>query len=150
MYGRRTILFVDEIHRFNKSQQDYLLPVRGGMEPDPGVEAPPRKILILRGEWGASFPCPSYFGVKGPGKEGYPGAASPAVTDVEKGMGSYRAVLDEDAADFSGRCINGDARAGVKCPGTGCSDSTQELRTARSISILEVAPGVYPEAGSPL
>ena len=26
MYGRKTILFVDEIHRFNKSQQDYLLP----------------------------------------------------------------------------------------------------------------------------
>ena len=26
MYGKRTILFVDEIHRFNKSQQDYLLP----------------------------------------------------------------------------------------------------------------------------
>ena len=26
MYGKKTILFVDEIHRFNKSQQDYLLP----------------------------------------------------------------------------------------------------------------------------
>ena len=26
MYGRKTILFVDEIHRFNKGQQDYLLP----------------------------------------------------------------------------------------------------------------------------
>ncbi len=30
MYGRRTILFIDEIHRFNKGQQDYLLPICRG------------------------------------------------------------------------------------------------------------------------
>lgn len=46
MYGRRTILFVDEIRRFNKSQQDYLLPfVEDGTLI---LTAPPRKILILR------------------------------------------------------------------------------------------------------
>lgn len=36
-----------------------------------------------------------------------------AVTDVEKGMGSYRAVLDEDAADFLADVANGDARAAL-------------------------------------
>ena len=97
MYGRRTILFVDEIHRFNKSQQDYLLPfVEDG-------------TLILIGATtenpyfevnGALLSRSRIFELKALEKEDILELLHRAVTDVEKGMGSYRAVLDEDAADF--------------------------------------------------
>ena len=110
MYGRRTILFVDEIHRFNKSQQDYLLPfVEDG-------------TLILIGATtenpyfevnGALLSRSRIFELKALEKEDILELLHRAVTDVEKGMGSYRAVLDEDAADFLADVANGDARAAL-------------------------------------
>ena len=110
MYGRRTILFVDEIHRFNKSQQDYLLPfVEDG-------------TLILIGATtenpyfevnGALLSRSRIFELKALEKEDILELLHRAVTDVEKGMGSYRAVLDEDAADFMADVANGDARAAL-------------------------------------
>lgn len=110
MYGRRTILFVDEIHRFNKSQQDYLLPfVEDG-------------TLILIGATtenpyfevnGALLSRSRIFELKALEKEDILELLHRAVTDVEKGMGSYRAVLDGDAADFLADVANGDARAAL-------------------------------------
>lgn len=110
MYGRRTILFVDEIHRFNKSQQDYLLPfVEDG-------------TLILIGATtenpyfevnGALLSRSRIFELKALEKEDILELLHRAVIDVEKGMGSYRAVLDEDAADFLADVANGDARAAL-------------------------------------
>ena len=110
MYGRRTILFVDEIHRFNKSQQDYLLPfVEDG-------------TLILIGATtenpyfevnGALLSRSRIFELKALEKEDILELLHRAVTDVEKGMGSYRAVLDEEAADFLADVANGDARAAL-------------------------------------
>ena len=110
MYGRRTILFVDEIHRFNKSQQDYLLPfVEDG-------------TLILIGATtenpyfevnGALLSRSRIFELKALEKEDILELLHRAVTDVEKGMGSYRAVLDEDATDFLADVANGDARAAL-------------------------------------
>ena len=110
MYGRRTILFVDEIHSFNKSQQDYLLPfVEDG-------------TLILIGATtenpyfevnGALLSRSRIFELKALEKEDILELLHRAVTDVEKGMGSYRAVLDEDAADFLSDVANGDARAAL-------------------------------------
>ena len=110
MYGRRTILFVDEIHRFNKSQQDYLLPfVEDG-------------TLILIGATtenpyfevnGALLSRSRIFELKALEQEDILELLHRAVTDVEKGMGSYRAVLDEDAADFLADVANGDARAAL-------------------------------------
>ena len=110
MYGRRTILFVDEIHRFNKSQQDYLLPfVEDG-------------TLILIGATtenpyfevnGALLSRSRIFELKALEKEDIMELLHRAVTDVEKGMGSYRAVLDGDAADFLADVANGDARAAL-------------------------------------
>ena len=110
MYGRRTILFVDEIHRFNKSQQDYLL-----LFVEDGT-------LILIGATtenpyfevnGALLSRSRIFELKALEKEDILELLHRAVTDVEKGMGSYRAVLDEDAADFLADVANGDARAAL-------------------------------------
>ena len=48
MYGQKTILFIDEIHRFNKGQQDYLLPFRGKTEPSIFIGATTENRIILR------------------------------------------------------------------------------------------------------
>ena len=110
MYGKKTILFIDEIHRFNKGQQDYLLPfvedgtiiLIGATTENPyfevngallsrsivfelkSLEIPEIKELLLR-----------------------------AVNDQEKGMGSYNAVLDDEALDFLADMAGGDARSAL-------------------------------------
>ena len=106
MYGRRTILFVDEIHRFNKSQQDYLLPfVEDG-------------TLILIGATtenpyfevnGALISRSIIFELKALEKEDIKTLLRRALTDVEKGMGAYDAAADEEALDFLAD-MAGDAR----------------------------------------
>ena len=110
MYGKRTILFVDEIHRFNKGQQDYLLPfVEDG-------------TLILIGATtenpyfevnGALISRSVVFELKPVSKEDIKTLISRAVYDVERGMGSYDAVIDEKAADFLADMADGDARSAL-------------------------------------
>ena len=110
MYGKRTILFVDEIHRFNKGQQDYLLPfVEDG-------------TLILIGATtenpyfevnGALISRSVVFELKPLSKEDIKTLISRAVYDVERGMGSYDAVIDEKAADFLADMADGDARSAL-------------------------------------
>lgn len=110
MYGRRTILFVDEIHRFNKGQQDYLLPfVEDG-------------TLVLIGATtenpyfevnGALLSRSIIFELKPLEKEDIRKLLLRAVTDTKKGLGSYRAVLEEDALDFLADISGGDARAAL-------------------------------------
>lgn len=110
MYGRKTILFVDEIHRFNKSQQDYLLPyVEDG-------------TLILIGATtenpyfevnGALLSRSRIFELKALEKEDVKELILRAVRDEKKGMGSYHAVIDDEAADFLADISGGDARAAL-------------------------------------
>ena len=110
MYGRRTILFVDEIHRFNKSQQDYLIPyVEDG-------------TLILIGATtenpyfevnGALLSRSRIFELKALEKDDVKELVLRAVRDEKKGMGSYHAVIDDEAADFLADVSGGDARAAL-------------------------------------
>ena len=107
MYGKKTILFVDEIHRFNKGQQDYLLPfVEDG-------------TLILIGATtenpyfevnGALISRSSIFELKSLEKEDIRKLIMRALTDEERGMGSYHAIIDEDALEFLADICGGDAR----------------------------------------
>ena len=107
MYGKRTILFIDEIHRFNKSQQDYLLPfVEDG-------------TLILIGATtenpyfevnGALISRSIIFELKPIPVEGVKELIRKAVYDSERGMGAYDAVIEEDALDFLADLSGGDAR----------------------------------------
>ena len=107
MYGKKTILFVDEIHRFNKGQQDYLLPfVEDG-------------TLILIGATtenpyfevnGALISRSSIFELKPLEKEDIRKLIMRALTDEECGMGSYHAIIDEDALEFLADICGGDAR----------------------------------------
>ena len=110
MYGKKTILFIDEIHRFNKGQQDYLLPfVEDG-------------TLILIGATtenpyfevnGALLSRSIIFELKPLTKENIETLLDRAVTDKEKGMGSYNAVLEKDAREFLADISGGDARAAL-------------------------------------
>ena len=107
MNGKRTILFIDEIHRFNKSQQDYLLPfVEDG-------------TLILIGATtenpyfevnGALVSRSIIFELKPIPQEAIEGLIRKAVTDGERGMGAYKAVIDDDAVSFLADIAGGDAR----------------------------------------
>ncbi len=107
MYGKKTILFIDEIHRFNKGQQDYLLPfvedgtvvLIGATTENPYFEV--NGALISRS---------IIFELKPLSSDDIKKLLNRAVTDTERGMGSYKAVLDEDAADFLADIADGDAR----------------------------------------
>ncbi len=110
MYGKKTILFIDEIHRFNKGQQDYLLPfvedgtiiLIGATTENPYFEVN-----------GALLSRSIIFELKALEKEDIRILLRRAVTDEEKGMGAYHAVIEEDALDFLADISNGDARAAL-------------------------------------
>ena len=110
MYGKKTILFVDEIHRFNKSQQDYLLPfvedgtitLIGATTENPYFEV--NNALLSRSR---------VFELKPLEKQDIRELVLRAVYDTEKGMGTYGADITDEAADFLADVANGDARAAL-------------------------------------
>ena len=110
MYGKKTILFIDEIHRFNKGQQDYLLPfvedgtiiLIGATTENPYFEV--NSALLSRS---------IIFELKKLDKEDIKVLLLRAVNDVKKGMGSFKAEIDEDALEFLADVCNGDARAAL-------------------------------------
>ena len=107
MYGKKTILFIDEIHRFNKGQQDYLLPfvedgtliLIGATTENPYFEV--NTALISRS---------IIFELKPLSMEDVKTLIRRAVYDKEKGMGAYDAVIDEEALTFLADVAGGDAR----------------------------------------
>ena len=107
MYGKKTILFIDEIHRFNKGQQDYLLPfvedgtlvLIGATTENPYFEV--NGALISRS---------IVFELKPLEKEDIKELIQRAIYDKDKGMGAYEAVIDADAMEFLADLSGGDAR----------------------------------------
>ena len=107
MYGKKTILFIDEIHRFNKGQQDYLLPfVEDGTVILIGATTENPYFEVN----GALLSRSIIFELKPLSKEDVKELLRRAVTDEKKGMGAYGAVLDADAAEFLADMAGGDAR----------------------------------------
>lgn len=110
MYGKKTILFIDEIHRFNKGQQDYLLPfVEDGTVILIGATTENPYFEVN----GALLSRSVIFELKALSKDDIKTLLFRAVTDKEKGLGAYGAVLEEDAAEFLADAANGDARAAL-------------------------------------
>ncbi len=107
MYGKKTILFIDEIHRFNKGQQDYLLPfvedgtiiLIGATTENPYFEV--NSALISRS---------IIFELKPLGREDIKKLIQRAVYDEKKGMGAYGAEVSEEAVEFLADIAGGDAR----------------------------------------
>ena len=110
MYQKRTILFIDEIHRFNKGQQDYLLPfvedgtiiLIGATTENPFFEV--NGALISRS---------IIFELKPLSVDNISELIKRAVYDVDKGMGAYDAIIDDDAVEFLADMSNGDARSAL-------------------------------------
>lgn len=110
MYGKRTILFIDEIHRFHKGQQDYLLPyvedgtviLIGATTENPYFEV--NGALISRSV---------IFELKPLSCEDIKILIQRALEDTERGLGSYHARIDGDALDFLADLANGDARSAL-------------------------------------
>ena len=110
MYGKKTILFIDEIHRFNKGQQDYLLPfVEDGTVILIGATTENPYFEVN----GALLSRSIIFELKNLSTEDIKTLILRAVNDKEKGMGAYDAVIDEEALDFLADVANGDARAAL-------------------------------------
>ena len=109
-YGKRTILFIDEIHRFNKGQQDYLLPfvedgtiiLIGATTENPYFEV--NGALLSRSH---------IFELKPLSKDNIKELLLRAVNDTQKGMGAFKVRLDEDALNFLSEMANGDARTAL-------------------------------------
>lgn len=123
MGGRRTILFIDEIHRFNKTQQDYLLPfvedgtviLVGATTENPYFEV--NGALISRS---------IIFELKPLQKEDIVGLLKRAMSDCEKGLGLYNAEISDEAVEFIADVANGDARKALN---------------ALELGVLTTAPG---------
>lgn len=106
-YNRKTILFIDEIHRFNKAQQDYLLPfvedgtviLIGATTENPYFEV--NSALISRS---------TVFELKPLDSEDIRKILVRAILDPERGMGMYHAVIEDDALNFLSDFAGGDAR----------------------------------------
>ena len=110
MYGKKTILFIDEIHRFNKAQQDYLLPfvedgtiiLIGATTENPYFEV--NSALLSRSK---------IFHLEPLSAEEIEKLIEIAVTDDERGMGAYGASITGEAVKFIAEMAGGDARAAL-------------------------------------
>lgn len=110
MYGKKTILFIDEIHRFNKGQQDYLLPfvedgtvtLIGATTENPYFEV--NNALLSRSR---------IFELKPLEKQDIRELILRAVTDEKRGMCGYHAEITDEAVRFLADVANGDARAAL-------------------------------------
>jgi putative ATPase len=107
LYGRRTILFIDEVHRFNKAQQDALLPhvengviiLIGATTENPYFEV--NKALVSRSK---------IFQLKTLTDDDLKRIARHALADTERGFGNKAVLIDDDALDHLVKVANGDAR----------------------------------------
>ena len=134
MYDKKTILFIDEIHRFNKGQQDYLLPfvedgtviLIGATTENPYFEV--NRALLSRS---------LIYELKPLSTEDIRELIRRAVYDEVKGMGSYDAVIDDDAAAFLADMANGDARAALNAVELGVL-TTDRLSDGKIHLTLEV------------
>lgn len=135
MYGKKTILFIDEIHRFNKGQQDYLLPfvedgtviLIGATTENPYFEV--NSALISRS---------IIFELKPLSREDIKTLLHRAVYDTEKGMGAYDAVIEEDALEFLSDLSGGDARHALNAIELGVM-TTNRSEDGKIYITLEVA-----------
>jgi putative ATPase len=107
LHGKRTILFIDEVHRFNKAQQDALLPhvengvliLIGATTENPYFEV--NKALVSRSR---------IFQLKQLTEDDLHAVARQAIGDKERGYGTMKVKIDDDAISHLVKVANGDAR----------------------------------------
>lgn len=150
MYGKKTILFIDEIHRFNKSQQDFLLPfvekgtitLIGATTENPFFEV--NKALLSRSR---------IFELKPLGTDDIKDLLKRAVTDKENGFGDCNVVFDDEAVEFLAEISGGDARAALNALEIGilttdkCEDGTIHITLEISKECIQKRVANYDKDG---
>jgi len=136
MYGKKTILFIDEIHRFNKGQQDYLLPfvedgtivLIGATTENPYFEV--NGALLSRSIIFELYPLK---------KDDIKIILKRAVIDMERGMGAYDAVIDDDALEFLADGCNGDARSALNAIELGCltTERSEDKKIHLTLEVMQ-------------
>ncbi|MBR1674844.1 MAG: replication-associated recombination protein A [Eubacterium sp.] len=135
MYGKKTILFVDEIHRFNKAQQDFLLPyvedgtviLIGATTENPYFEV--NNALISRS---------NVFYLKPLSAEDIKKLIKRAVYS-EEGMAAYNAEITDEAVDFLADMAEGDARHALNAVELGVLSTERDEKSGKIIINLHVA-----------
>ena len=136
MFGKKTILFVDEIHRFNKGQQDYLLPfVEDGTLTLIGATTENPYFEVN----GALLSRSRVFELKPLEREDIRELIRRAVYDRDKGMGAYNAVIDEEAMNFLADVANGDARAALNAVELGIMTTERDAADGKIHIDIDVA-----------
>lgn len=136
MYGKKTILFIDEIHRFNKAQQDFLLPFVedgtvvfiGATTENPFFEV--NSALISRS---------TVFKLNPLSKENIEVLIRRAVYDTEKGMGAYNAEITDEAVSFLAQISEGDARNALNAVELGILSTKPDEKTGKIMIDINVA-----------
>ena len=136
MYGRKTILFIDEIHRFNKGQQDYLLPfvedgtivLIGATTENPYFEV--NGALISRS---------MIFELKPLSMEDIKSLIGRALEDDERGLGVYKADITDEALNGLADISGGDARHALNAIELAVmtTDVAEDGRIHITLSIIE-------------
>ncbi len=139
LYGKQTILFIDEIHRFNKGQQDALLP---------SVE---KGLIVLIG---ATTQNPYFslnpallsrsmvFELKPLEAEDIKKILRRACTDVKRGLGAYQLEVSQEAIDHLTNCSQGDARVALNGLELAVLSSKPDARGVRVIDLAVVEESV--------
>ena len=136
MYGRKTILFIDEIHRFNKGQQDFLLPyVEDGTVILIGATTENPYFEVT----GALISRSIIFELNALSKEDIKTLILRAVQDEKKGMGAYNACIEDEALEFLSDISNGDARAALNAIELGIltTDRSSDGKIHITLSVAE-------------
>ena len=150
MYQQSTILFVDEIHRFNKSQQDVILPhvedgtvtFIGATTENPSFEVIAPLLSRCR-----------VFALQSLTEEQMETIVSRAMSDLDRGLGSLKAMLAADALKHLIDIANGDARIALNALETAAYAVTPDADGNRLIDLdtisdsLQRRSPIYDKAG---
>src|SRR3954465_2651726 len=144
--GRRTILFIDEIHRFNKAQQDAFLPrveagdivLIGATTENPSFEV--NSALLSRSK---------VYVLKALGQEEIVTILRRAIQDRERGFGNLDLTVDEDALSGIARYANGDARIALNTLETavGAAGATRRIDATLAAEVAQSRALLYDKTG---
>jgi putative ATPase len=143
MSGHRTILFIDEIHRFNKSQQDAILPyvedgtvtLIGATTENPSFEV--ISPLLSRAQ---------VFMLKSLSHEEIGTILTRAMEDKERGLGAFKVFLDDDAREHLITMANNDARAALNALETAAMTTPPDEKGERHINLATVEDALQQRA----
>ena len=133
--GRRTVLFIDEIHRFNKSQQDAVLPhvenatvtLLGATTENPSFEV--NAALLSRSR---------VIRLEALEPDDLRRLIERALTDPERGLGDQRVILDDDAMDRLVALCGGDARIALNSLELAVQAAAADHSGARRVTVADV------------